>query len=477
MTPPRHRLLLGTLCIPLLAVIVLRVSSGFDGLYGQDGHEIYRYATALVQTLQDGTPPGPFFWPIGYPLSIALLAIMGLDPSIAGQCVSALSLTGAAFFTHAALRRLSPGTPHLATPYVLIGLLLSPYVLRSGVVVMSDALCLFAVAGALLYSIQLHSVYSRRSLLLLAGFTGLAVATRFPALVMLAAPVLMGAWQTVRARKWIDGGLGLLILMLSQLPHALLREDGLLGFLNHAYLTQWSPLHFVQRSFVGADGVLSYSLPNLLFNLGALYHPGFLAIAPLLLCFVRRSDFHHPARRMLCAAYLLTVAFLAGGPFQNSRVLMPTTLFALLFLYPAFQRLIERIPTRPIAIGALVALLAGQSLLFGRSMRRYLLANSQERVIAEQLTAYPGLPLYTFAIDPALKTRGVQSEIRNLYTHRFTTLEVGALLLFNESAYGDQFAESNPGHNWQLAQTRHSLTALHTFNDGWVLYEIGPLND
>ena len=42
----------------------------FDGLYGQDAYAYLDYAGALRTALLNGSPPPPFFWPIGYPLHI-----------------------------------------------------------------------------------------------------------------------------------------------------------------------------------------------------------------------------------------------------------------------------------------------------------------------------------------------------------------------------------------------------------------------
>jgi len=121
-----------------------------------------------------------------------------------------------------------------------------------------------------------------------------------------------------------------------------------------------------------------------------------------------------------------------------------------------------------------VFLLLAQGALFGVSFRRVVVLNQTERAIAARLLSLPNRPLYTFAIDPALKTRRVPNEVRSIFTHRYAHFESGAYFLFNETRYGVQFENSNPGKNWKTLKSNHQIIGVERFDEGWVLVEIGP---
>ena len=66
--------------------------TGFDGLYGQDPFAYLDYAAAFKAALAQGQWPPPFFWPIGYPMLIAVFSIF-VPAAFAAQMVSVFSST------------------------------------------------------------------------------------------------------------------------------------------------------------------------------------------------------------------------------------------------------------------------------------------------------------------------------------------------------------------------------------------------
>ena len=48
----------------------------FNGLYGQDSHEYFRFSQHLQSVLLSGTPVGEFFYPVMYPLIGAILGFV-----------------------------------------------------------------------------------------------------------------------------------------------------------------------------------------------------------------------------------------------------------------------------------------------------------------------------------------------------------------------------------------------------------------
>src|SRR5262249_35149002 len=111
---------------------------GFDGLYGQDAYAYFEYAVRSVRdSLEHHTPLGPFFWPPGYPILVALASfVLGSTP-LAGQAVSLAMGAVVPVFTALIVRELWPTEPALA---VLAGVLaaMPGQLWQSSVVVMAD---------------------------------------------------------------------------------------------------------------------------------------------------------------------------------------------------------------------------------------------------------------------------------------------------------------------------------------------------
>src|SRR5436309_74067 len=89
-------LMLALFAASLALRVALIAPTHFDGLYGQDPYAYYDFAQELRQDIQTGQPPGPFFWPLGYPAMLAaVFAVFGVQPATA----QALSLVLGALLT------------------------------------------------------------------------------------------------------------------------------------------------------------------------------------------------------------------------------------------------------------------------------------------------------------------------------------------------------------------------------------------
>ena len=64
-----------------------------------------------------------------------------------------------------------------------------------------------------------------------------------------------------------------------------------MGFLGHGWLDGWSPVNAFARDFSTSEGNASYLLPNFLYVLQAIGHPGLLWVGIPALVFIRREDF------------------------------------------------------------------------------------------------------------------------------------------------------------------------------------------
>jgi len=89
--------------ILLLALLVLlallNFAFSFNGLYGQDAFEYFRYTKELRTYWLGGSKPETFFWPEFFPLLGSLLSLIVSNVVLSLQLVSLLSFFGIIFYT------------------------------------------------------------------------------------------------------------------------------------------------------------------------------------------------------------------------------------------------------------------------------------------------------------------------------------------------------------------------------------------
>ncbi|MCW8823527.1 MAG: hypothetical protein OQK63_05540, partial [Ignavibacteriaceae bacterium] len=77
--------------LPSIIFLVLLIFFKFNGLYGQDSHEYYRYSKDIIKFLTGGPLPANFHWPVLYPLFGAILSFVIPDPLLCLQLISFVS--------------------------------------------------------------------------------------------------------------------------------------------------------------------------------------------------------------------------------------------------------------------------------------------------------------------------------------------------------------------------------------------------
>ena len=163
--------------IPFLFIFILRIA-GFDGLYGQDSYEYLRYTNAIQEYITTGTHPGNYFWPVLYPTSGSLLGFV-FGTALALQLISCLSFSIACVYILKTIRLLYP-TAQFRFFYVLIFAIFCPFLLKMGIIVMSDALTLVFVVLAFYFFFK--SYYKNTSLAPIFIFATCALMTRYASL-------------------------------------------------------------------------------------------------------------------------------------------------------------------------------------------------------------------------------------------------------------------------------------------------------
>ena len=162
---------------PILLFVIVRFIIGFNGLYGQDSHEYYRYSRAINNFIRTGESPGDYFWPVYYPILGAIAGLI-IDNLISLQLISVLSLSGSLFFLYKIISQTFNRNNDVVL-YLLIIFLFSPYVFRNSFVVMSDMLTVFCITASLYFLISYLNDGKLKQIIFFTVFSVLSVLTRY----------------------------------------------------------------------------------------------------------------------------------------------------------------------------------------------------------------------------------------------------------------------------------------------------------
>jgi hypothetical protein len=453
--------------VPVLALI-FRSLLGFNGLYGQDAHEYLRYSKALIHYLQYGEHPGQFGWPVLYPFSGAVLGLVFEQHVDFGlQLISMVSFSGALYYMFRILKLLY-GNDRAALGYVLCFGLLSPYFLRLGVVVMSDMMGIFFMCAAVFHMLRFRKEKKAKDILAVLVFTAAARLARIPAPVVLVIPFALFGWTMTRNMNWIYFTCGLLICLILFLPELYLG-----GISYGSFPQEWSAANFFRSDQLNAgSGFLHYGIPNLLFVLGTLVHPGYLLPSALLVFFMRREDVKGEALFFFVLPVLVYLLFLAGFANQNTRLNTFIFPFLLALYFPAFLRLRARFLHQGAGRKAFyTSCTLFQLGLFYFAFNDFYFVNRLEHEEAAYIGEnYPGVPVYTQGMGPSLRSYG----IKEVYDMDDSEARCGnaCLVLIDTRNFEVQWHNLRPMGNWEFIQQHCSVRKVKTFDRGWDLYEI-----
>ncbi|HXC06552.1 MAG TPA: hypothetical protein VNZ86_17470, partial [Bacteroidia bacterium] len=350
--------------------------------------------------------------------------------------------------------------------------LLSPFLLRAGLVVMSDMQGVFFLLLALNAFISLHTNNNRKYFLLfIIGVAG-AVMTRY-AMSLLLAPMLAYTGYLLLKQGTKATGHVLLALLLTgillapQLMMWFMKER---GSFHVSWLTEWSPLNFMQTTFVNSNGNYHYTAQNILYAFLSFFHPGFCFCALFAVFFRKQIDLNNPVIKLSGLSLLLYGILLAGIPFQNLRFIIPAFPFFLLILFPVFEALEPKMKKYGILVFS--ALILFQLTLFVRAFLPFYKDNKEEKEIAEQCALFPNGHLYTFSITGAIEFYGASFSVIEMGNQKIDHLPNNSYLLFNKTAFEKEYEGKAPMLNYQFIATHYQLTEVKHWTGGWTLYAI-----
>ncbi len=442
----------------------------FDGLYGQDSYEYYRYTERLAAFLKGGAFPGDLVWPKGY-LFICAFTSFILPTALAGQLISITCLYLSFLFLYKTARVLYKDSSFLLI-YLALSFLLSPYILRLSAVMMADTLAILCLSACAYYSISYQRQAKFGQLLALTIWASLGAFSRYAVIVPIVPFVIWAIILWFKQRRWSQLCL-LVIPALFLIVHLYFEGNGS-DFLSHHFIDHWNIANWFKREFVGATDpqlpTANYILPNLLYYSLGFFHPGFFFLLPFLLIFLLKNRSFTQFPSVLWISILSYSLFLAGITFQGSRYLSLSYPLLVLLFFPAFADLMKR--TKKWKNFVLMAITCMQILLFYRAMQPSYQMNQFEQYTAEVLHKYEGQTLYSFEVDISLQQRGLQFNYLNLWAREYEEFESGALIVFNEKRFANQYEGKNLMNNWIKVQALHELVEISDLNQGWKLYRI-----
>lgn len=471
------RLLPGVFFLCLAALCYLL---NFNGLYGQDAHDYLRQSQVIFDRWQGLTTPvpsrGDAEFAGGYPLAGAMLRFVLGDSVMAMQWVSLLSAALGLWIFERLLALLAPGARMESRwTYAGLGLAISPMFFRAGLISMSDGPGLLLALTSFFFGLRAYENSRTNDAIWAAAFAVLAISTRYALAALLLPLAVVVVFSLCLKKKWLVLAATIFICFVALIPHFWLKAGRAENPLGHTMLQYWSVEVFFQRTFSNENGLVRYTLPNILFLFLPVAHPAFcLPLSGLFLLF-KKTDLILPAKKLLLVCIAADLILNGGLPHQSLRYLLPAYALLLLLLFPAWDRLYcyGFLFFRRLTTGILVTVLVIQLCCCVKYLVPIISRNRLETAVADQLkTILPShATVYAFDLDIALHSYLPEVQYKNLWERRYATFPAGSYVLFNE-ALRPQWQGQNPILNWDDLKTNYSLVLKAELPDGWRLWVI-----
>lgn len=457
--------------IPMFILLLTR-ALGFDGLYGMDSFEYYRFTKELKSVFTDGGELSPFFWPQGFPTLVFIFSFL-FKVSFAGQLVSCLCLSGLTYYSYKILNELYPKKP-LAKTYILLTVALSPYLVRTGIQFMSDIPSVFCFIACLYYTMRYFKEQNFSNLVLCSFFASYGVFIRFGVGIPLIPIFLSICYFLFKKRNWVHF-FAVFPAVIIFAFYQFLQED-ISEVFEHHFVDEWSIQNFFKTTFTSDEkhnlASFTYSFPNIIYYTSKLFHPGFFILnIPLFIIWIlRKSKLKQPKALLLVYIVVINILFLAGVTVQIERYLFLSYPVLMILLFPAFLVLFNKVKSYQKTI--FVFLFSIQLGLSARTIYPSFSRNLLEKEIANELKKQPKNTLYIFEMDLAMQQRGLDFNYENMWFKEYESFDKGSLVLFNQEKFSARFMNKPPMNNWLKLKQENSLIEIMSFDKGWKLYRV-----
>ncbi len=495
-----RRLIIGTLILFGISValnLFVARSAHFDGLYGQDPYAYYDYGGRIQNLMLHGQGLGHLYYPLGYPILVALSFFVGglqpLSPQLASILCGAGTTVLAGLITIEIARAIG-----ITQRFAWVGgfltwatLTVSGQVIQSSIVIMSDMPALFW--GTLSAWALVSYGRTRKPRLIGLSAFGLAFAamTRWNYAVLGLPWALYGLliWQ-FRIR-WRHAALAILIGVVTLAPQIIASSRDPAGLTSNAATQSWSLGNAFGRDFVTADGTAHYDESIAEYYLKPLTSPyylnAFLSLFALPGLWALRKQ---SALLLLILGWIiLQYGFVVGLAFQNIRYGLAYFAPLTILIGLGMAWLLTSVSNRPVMqrrlVFALTAVLiffaTGTTLNTAADLLSGFVANKDRDLAAiqwvETMIPEPGATVYTLDLlqtighyAPSLKPVQVFYETPDSMAVRLST-DRPAYALFNVWTTEHQWQDKAPWriYHWLLDQP--GLTEIGSYSV-YTLYRV-----
>ncbi len=310
----------------------------FDGLYGQDAYAYYDYSKIFHDSVLSFHIPPNFYWPIGYYLFTSIFSIFTAgNIGYAAMLVSlnAGSLCAGVVFliTYELLKENYEETERKKISlYAGLIFCFSGVVVKSSIVIMSDALGLLFASLSMLYLLKFNNGQKLSCILLAFTWLALAIMTRYAYLILLIPFGIILIYiirkspynRATNLKHYIFGLICSLLVFLPQLYY--IAKFGIAYVPSQpeerTWVVEWSPANFLAKDFFTKDGVMHNKIWNALYYLSPIFHPLYLSVFGLTFVY----GFLTLLRKKQCLITLFCLfwiiffyVYLAGSPYQSLR--------------------------------------------------------------------------------------------------------------------------------------------------------------
>ncbi|MBX3055083.1 MAG: glycosyltransferase family 39 protein [Anaerolineae bacterium] len=474
--------------ISLAVRLVTVYLTEFDGLYGQDSFAYFHYALALRQALAAGELPPPFFWPLGYPLLVALASLFTGAQPLAGQLSSVLAGAAIAPLVYLLVRAYHPSA---YVGGIVAGLLAATaaQLMLSSLSVMADTAALFWATLSAWLMVRYAQQLSARWLAAAAVAIALAALTRW-VYGLLVIPWGAAAWLAWRQAgftwRQMAGAaatavaIGLALLAIHSAADLARATPSYTGDLQ---VYSWRPANAFQKELVNADGRFRYEYVTGYFYARSAFHPAYIfpLLAPFWLLGLWALRRQPPALIVLLVGWILIIyLFLAGVPWQNWR--FPLSFFPPLLVLVGvgvdwlWPRLAGR--WRPLLLATCALALVGSLAWTVRDVGRFAAWANERKATAVTIAATlpPDATLIAFDLTATMQhyTAVDTQEIFNLTEADLAEIvagETAVYLLLNPDNIHSQWTGKSPERNFTWLQTHATLTPVASYG-ALVLYRV-----
>lgn len=383
---PENKILFSLFFLYATLLLVLIFFTGYNGLYGQDAHEYLRYCKSLVSFFKDGNHPANYSLSAGYPLAGALLGLV-TTPHAAMLLIPVLCAAWIVVIVAAYLMNEFPGREYQVAFYSFLFLGMSPYFFRYAVSVIPDIPAIAFLVTAYYFAdryVKLH----RNRFFYFAVFNAMMALFIRLAIAPLLVPIFVFIFLNLISKFELKKLAGVVIIILvPALIYFYLNGNDALGFFNHFELKEWSVTNYFKRNFLTPDGIVNYSLPNLIFVLSSFIHPGLIFCGSL---FVGLMWYNKNQPSMLfkplviaCVIYML---FISGMPFQKNRFLVPILPLFIVMCFPSYLTILAWFHYKRKALYLLTfSVLVIQIILVYSAFQPFYKANQEQMTVAEMM--------------------------------------------------------------------------------------------